>query len=155
MDYKSVIGERIKRLDEVEGRIVSVDEQGTIELTFDDNRSSGGYLYDPFLRGEFKFVKEELQSQIDTEIAHFVEKQRAIIMSKVVSVSGEETYRITQANEEGVHEVILLLNCTEQEARMAFGFYIREEEKYMHECHKWRQLRLIEAKTGKCIGQES
>ena len=70
----------------------------------------------------------------------------------------EETYYITKKNYNGQDEIVLSLKCDLKDAKIAFSYIIKEQQREMRRDRfgfKWHQVKLFESKTNKKIAQES
>ena len=61
MDYKSAIGEEVINQAGKTGFITEVDENGFIHISYEGEPREGIYMFDPFIDGNVKFIKAELQ----------------------------------------------------------------------------------------------
>ena len=158
MDYKSMVGQKVVRCDNVKGVIKEVDKEGAIHIKFEGDAFSGGYLFDPFLAEQVRFLDETLQKEIDEQIAEIDAKQLDIINKCKANNKEEETYYITKQNTDGINEVVISLKCSYDEALKAFSYVIKEQQREMRKNRnnfKWRVVRLFESKTDKQLRQES
>ena len=158
MDYKLTVGEDVLRYDGEKGKVTEVDEQGCVHIRYEGDYFAAGYLYDPFINGDAKFVKTELQAQIDVAISNIENSLIALRDNNIAASEAEETFYVTKANEDGSREVICRLKCDIDIARRIFVFFVKEQQKEYRGAHgaiKWHQLRLYDSATGKIMAQES
>lgn len=158
MDYKTVVGQEVIRYDGAKGVIKEVDKQGAIHIKYEKDIFDGGYLFDPFVSEEVRFVNDELQKVIDDKIEEITKSQLEIINKSMARNKEEETYYITKKNYNGQDEIVLSLKCDLKDAKIAFSYIIKEQQREMRRDRfgfKWHQVKLFESKTNKKIAQES
>ena len=65
MDYSSAVGQDVISYAGKKGVLSGVDSSGNVTLEFEDGIGSGGYLYDPFLNEDVRFVNPDWQRKVD------------------------------------------------------------------------------------------
>ena len=158
MNYRNAVGETVVRYDGVKGIITQVDEGNVVHIQFDGERFAGGYLYDPFINEDVRFVNTEWQNPIDEIINELHEKALKTMKKYMVDSSKEETFRITKDNEDGSKEVVCRLRCTEEDAYRIFALFIKDQQKEYRKADgriRWRVIRLFDSVNNQQIAQES
>lgn len=157
MDYKLTIGEKvINRAGQI-GIITKVDENGFIHIRYEGELFEGGYMFDPFINGEIKFIKDVLQKEIDEKIKHINDDLIKLRKDSVTTSAKNERYYITRKNPKNEDEIVCRLKCNNEEAYKIFSlFVIEEKEEFEKNGRKhWRQLKMFDSKSGMQIAQES
>ena len=164
MDYKSTIGEKVVRYDGTFGIIIKIDSSGFIHIKYEGDSFDGGYMFDPFLAEQVKFVDPAKQKIIDEKIQKIDEEEKAIILAFEAKSTDDETYFITLAKDEtphhenGIIDKVIGLSCSEEDAYRAFNYYIKQEGRKMRKTGNrddFHQVGLYDAKSGQKIGQET
>ena len=154
---ESLVGERVVDVSNKEGVITKV-ANGNVTIRFDGDWKEGTFLFDPFIRGDVKFINEKLQKVIDDEIGRIYADQLNIVNASIASNKNEETYYITKDRPDGSKERVYGLKCDQEQAFVVFEFVVREQQKgYRSSGYTipWRVVRMYDAKTDKQICQES
>ena len=157
MDYSTAVGQEVLYRDERKGTITKVDDSGYVTIKMEDGGfGDGGYLYDPFINEDFRFVDPAWQSKIEEKLGEIRQYAEELIGKNLVKEDEEANFYITKDKEDGAKETVLRLKGTPQEAQYLFGHVIREQAKVFRQGKiKWRVVRLFDAKTGKQLAQES
>lgn len=157
MDYSKLIGEKVISSQNKNGTITKVDGNGYIHVKFDGDAFDGGFMFDPFINGYLKFEKPELQKRIDDKIAEIENKLISLVNKCKTADKEKVNFTVTLDNNDGTKEVVLCLNCLEEDAFKCFGYIVSKQQKeYRNPANniKWRVVRLFD-KDGKQIAQES
>lgn len=157
MDYKSAVGEKVTNRAGKTGTITKVDESGFIHIRYEGEFLEGGYMFDPFINGEVKFIKEELQKEIDDKINHINDDLIKLRKDSVTTSEKNEKFYITRKNFKNEDEVVCRLKCNEEDAYKVFSLFIIEEKAEFEKNNRkrWRQLKMFDSKSGLQIAQES
>lgn len=158
MDYSTAVGQEVLSRDERKGKITKVSDSGCVTIKMDDGGfGDGGYLYDPFINEDFKFVDPVWQGKVEAVLAE-IQKEAEDLKKKVCVPEEEEAdFYITKDCEKCKPETVLRIKGTVQEAEFLFGCVIKEQQKEFRsgKMEKWRVVRLFDAKTGNQLAQES
>ena len=157
MDYKSVIGEEVINQAGKTGFITEVDEKGFIHISYEGEPREGIYMFDPFINGNVKFIKTELQEEIDYEIKHANDYLIELRKKSITTSASKEKFYITRKNPLNEDEVVCRLNCSKKVAFQIFSLFVIEEKAEFEKNGKkrWRQLKMFDSKSGMQIAQES
>ena len=156
MDYKKVIGKKVIRYDGVFGVIKEVDNCGNVHIKFEGDWFSGGYLYDPFMNEDVKFVDAELQKEIDVKLNEIQNNNLELLNKSLAKDKKSEKFYITKDNEDGSYDIVYSLDCDVNSAYIIFGFVVHEQQKeYRRLKNKWRRIRMYDSLTNEIIAQES
>ena len=157
MDYKSTIGEEVINQAGKTGFITEVDENGFIHISYEGEGREGIYMFDPFINGKVKFIKAELQEEIDYEIKHANDYLIELRKKSITTSANKEKFYITRKNPQNEDEVVCRLNCNEKDAFQVFSLFVIEERAEFEKNGQkhWRQLKMFDSKSGIQIAQES
>ena len=114
-------------------------------------------MFDPFINGEVKFIKEELQKEIDDKINHINNNLIQLRNDSITTSVKNEKFYITRKNFKNEDEVVCRLKCNKEDAYKVFNLFIIEEKAEFEKNGRkhWRQLKMFDSKTGMQIAQES
>lgn len=157
MDYKNCIGEKVVSSLNNKGVITKVDESAFIHIKFENNPIDCTFMFNPFINGQVRFIKKELQDEIDKEIEHIEKTYSELVNKCETKEKSKAEFYITMDRENKDPELVIFLDCSLDDAYKCFDYVVQKQKREYKKSNshlKWRVVKMFD-KSDSIIAQES